>query len=133
MNYYREYRLKKDTPTHVAGWAVRWSGMQRKFFPVKIGSPFELDTSNVYYTVEQVKNTEWFEPIGQAYPFIPAFPTFANIKEFMYLLPELRLVDDVDECRAISDLLNDPSFERRLYDFYKAEYNAFHGILTEAK
>ncbi len=134
MKFSHNYVLAKDTPTHKRGWPLRWHGGQRKFYFSTVstwgynkGEPdIYLDMEGASYTVEQILNTEWFTSNGGETDFIPAFPSEKKLEEYMYLLPELRLVEDVDECRAIADLFKSNGFTNRLYDFYKKEYEHFH-------
>lgn len=129
MTYHHEYRLRQPTPAHPAGCAFRWDGIRRKFFPVKPNEKYNTDRESlVAYTVEQVQDSDWFLPEGEPLPFIPPFPRFDALGDSIRLTAETRLVDRVDICRTFNDLLDSPGFERRLYEFYKTEYNKFYGL-----
>lgn len=78
--------------------------------------------------VEQVQDVTWFKPVGEIVPFIPPFPSEKEIHEYVSLRPECRLVDDVDVCRAFNAMLADPAFDGALYQFYREQYDRFHGL-----
>lgn len=134
--FHHQYKLKKDTPIYKAGWPLRWSGSKRRFYFLlpstwkhDDGKPgIYSDFEGQSFTVEQVQDREWFEPVGPEVLFIPAFPSENKLEEYVDLLPTTRMVDDVDECRAINMLLEDKGFQKRLYVFYKEQYKAFHGL-----
>ena len=130
------YKLIKDIPAYKAGRTIGWNGERQKFYFRAISEwkydngaeGIYLDYEGTHFTVEQAKDKEWFTPMGKEKDFIPQFPSEEKIKEYVYLLPECRLVNDVDECRAINGLINDKGFQKKLYSFYKKEYKAFYKI-----
>ncbi len=131
-----QYKLTKDLPKYKKGWTLKWSGSRRLFFPYlpsewKMDEGKEsinLDYKHQGYSFDEIRDREWFEPAGKFVDFIPKFPSKENIKEYFDLLPEGRLVQDVDEARAITDLLDDKTFQDELYEFYKDKYNKFHKL-----
>lgn len=134
--FHHQYSLKKDMPTYKKGWPLKWRGNEQRFyFALPSSWGYNKGEPDIYddmegpsFTVEQIRDEEWFEPVGKAVPFIPPFPTEANLSEYIHLEPETRLVDDVDVCRAINGLLNDKNFQQKLYEFYKKEYNRFYDL-----
>ena len=130
MKFAHKYKLKKDLPNYKEGWVFRWSGSRMKFYPCKSstfgynkGEPdIYLDYEHQGYTVEEIQNEEWFTPDSQLVDFIPAFPSKNDIGDFVHLHLETRLVDDVDECRAMNNLFDEDLFKDNLYNFVKSEY-----------
>lgn len=140
--YYREYRLLKDTPDYKAGWPLKWDGIRRKYYFSKVcnwghnrGQPdYELDYGGQSFTLEKVESMpDWFKPTGQPAPFIPLFPSRDKISEYVGLNFENHLVDDVDICRALTDVWEDRQFRVNLYEFVKGEYERVHNLNLEAK
>lgn len=136
MKFAHNYKLKKDMPKYKVGWPLRWNGNDEKFYFAKAstwgynkGEPdIYLDRESGGFTLEEIKNTEWFEPDGKEKDFIPKFPSKKNLEEFVYLDFETRLVNDVDECRAMNKLFNSKKFQDELYEFVKEKYNDFHAL-----
>lgn len=136
MKFAHRYKLLKDIPGYAAGRTIAWHGGIGRFFFRAISEwkhdngaeGIYLDYEGPKFTVEQAQDPAWFEPLSALVDFIPAFPSRENLSEFVDLTPECRLVDDVDECRAIRALLNDDKFQQRLYEFYKAQYEDFHKL-----
>jgi hypothetical protein len=135
MKFAHNYKLNKDLPKYKKGWTVGWDGNKQKFFPHKVrhhdwedkSKPdIYLDYNHEGYSVEEVSDKVWFTPAGKLVDFIPQFPTMKRLEDFMYLSFETRLVNDVDECRALNDLFNDPKFKDNLYSFIKGEYERKH-------
>ncbi|WP_241473794.1 hypothetical protein [Mycolicibacterium neoaurum] len=133
--FHKRYELLRETPTHKAGWPLRWDGKRRKYFYPKVstwssdkgGPDIYLDSNGPAYTIEEVESKpDWFKPSDEAVPYVPAFPSKDDLEEFVYLSFETRLVDDVDECRALSDLFRSDEFRGNLYDFVRDEYNRHH-------
>lgn len=136
MKFAHNYKLNKDLPKYKKGWEFRWSGSHQKFYPATVstwgynkGEPdIYLDYEHQGYTVDEVQDKEWFSPDGKLVDFIPPFPTIHKIKDFVYLSFETRLVDDVDECRAMNKLFDEDSFKENLYNFVKKEYDRKYKI-----
>ncbi len=134
IQFSHQYTLLKDTPKYKAGWKLGWSGNKERFYFYKKsnwgydkGEPnIYLDYEDASFTIEEIQDKSWFEPKGKLYDYVPSFPTRQRIEDFMYLVPELRLVADVDESRTIGKMLDDKDFQNRLYEFYKKEYNNFY-------
>ena len=135
--YYVNYKLLKDTPDHKQGWPIKWDGTRRKYFFNKVstwsndaGKPdYCLDYNGQSFTIDEIESkTEWFEPTGASRQFIPEFPSRTKLSEFVNLNFENRLVDDVDEARALSDVWVDKQFNDNLYNFVKSEYNRVHKL-----
>lgn len=134
MKFSHSYILARDLPTYKKGWPFKWNGNSKKFYPNKVstwsyakGKPdYTIDMDHQGYTLEQIKNTEWFKPNSPEVDYIPAFPSIKKIDEFVTLPAETRLVNEVDFIRAFNDLLNDEIFQKELYEFYKKKYNQFH-------
>ena len=134
VKFSHTYELLKDTPKYKKGWKLRWSGGNEKFYFYKKstwgynkGEPdIYLDLESTGFTLEEIQDTEWFKPTGELVDYIPSFPNKKDLKEYMYLLPETRLVDDVDICRAINRMLNNTKFQDQLYEFYKQKYEEFY-------
>jgi hypothetical protein len=133
--YYRTYELLKDTPTHKAGWPLRWDGTRRKYyfpkastFKFDFGTPEPwLDYNGQSFERDEVESKpDWFKPEGKPTAFVPAFPSESKIEEYVYLNFETRLSDDVDVCRALSDLFNDKTFQKEMYHYVKYKYQNFH-------
>ena len=132
------YKLLKDTPTHKTGRTIGWSGNEGKFYFYAIsewkhdngaeGIYLEMDGPS--FSLEKAKDTEWFTPVGKEVPFIPQFPSKGKISEYVELDFDCRLVNDVDECRALNGLFETKQFKERLYDFVKKEYQE-HYHLTQ--
>lgn len=139
MKFAHRYKLLKNTPTYKAGWELGWDGGSEKFYFYKPstwsynkGEPdIYLDLNGARFTVDEIKNIEWFEPIGEEVDFIPKFPTQKKLEEYFYMFGETRLVSDVDLCRAIDKLLDDKGFQKKLYEFYKREYNQFYKLTNK--
>jgi len=136
MKFHHKYKLKKDTPKYKKGWPLSWCGGAEKFYFCKV-SPWKhdkgkpdiyLDLEHHGYTVEEIKNTEWFSPVGKECDFIPPFPSKGAIEEFTNLDFEMHLVQDVDECRAMSNLFEREAFKDKLYEFVKNEYNKYYKL-----
>lgn len=129
MKYAGRYKLLKDTPTHKAGTIVRWDGISQFFYfdKAKTGALAlsEHDREAPRFTVKQIQDTEWFKPMEKLRPFIPPFPSRQTIDQYVRLDAECRMVDTVDVCRAINTLIGDEEFQRRLYGFYKQQYEEF--------
>lgn len=131
MKFAHNYILNKDLPKYKKGWPFRWSGNQNRFYPAKAsdwgynkGQPdIYLDYEHQGYTIDEIQDKDWFIPNGELVDFIPPFPEKNKIGEYVYLTFETRLVNDVDECRAMNGLFDDKSFQDRLYDFVKKEYD----------
>lgn len=128
MKFAHRYKLLKDIPGYEAGRVVEWSGCHGQRFYFRKPDSIYLDLEGPKFTVEQVQGKEWFAPEGKLVDFIPAFPSRRRLDEYVDLMPSCRLVDDVDQCRAINVLLNDANFQKRLYQFYKGQYEAFHEL-----
>lgn len=136
MKFAHRYKLLKDLPGYTAGRTVAWDGNAQRFRFKELSKwkgdngaeGIDLDYDGPKFTVEQVSDAAWFEPLGDLVDFIPAFPDSKALEEFIYLVPDCRLVNDVDVCRAINTMLYDKGFQKRLYEFYKTEYNAFHKL-----
>jgi len=133
------YMLLKDIPGYKAGRTINWHGATQRFYFRKISEwkhdngaeGIYLDFDGPKFTVDQVHDTEWFEPKGELVDFIPPFPNHAVLDQYVDLIPDCHLVDDVDQCRAINMMLRDAGFQRRLYEFYREQYNLFHGLKEE--
>jgi len=128
--------LRQDTPTHKLGTIFKWSARDRKFYPLQVPtSPYsleQLEYASTAYSLDQVRETTWFQPVGDEYDYIPVFPAEKELPEYLHISPETRLVDDVDICRALNDLFEDQTFQHNLYEFYREEYNRFYSeLLTE--
>lgn len=127
-----QYKLKKDLPTYPKGWKISWDG--DRFYPFKKSTwkhdegkeSIYRDREHTGYTVDEIKNTEWFEPNSPEVDFIPKFPDSKSIDEFVYLEFDLRKVDTVDECRAMGKLFESNKFQKDLYEFVKAKYDKFY-------
>lgn len=136
MKFAHCYKLLKDIPGYSAGRTISWDGNRQHFFFRKLSEwKHDNGAEGIYsdydgpkFTVEQAQDATWFEPIGSLVDFIPTFPTRTRLDDFIYLTPECRLVNDVDECRAINAMLDDKGFQQRLYEFYKEQYNDFHKL-----
>jgi hypothetical protein len=136
MKFAHRYELLKDIPGYAAGRTIVWHGSDQRFFFRAISTwkhdngaeGIYLDREGPKFTVEQAQDAQWFEPLSELVDFIPAFPSRENLHEFVDLVPDCRLVDDVDECRAINVMLRDEGFQTRLYKFYKAQYEHFHKL-----
>lgn len=142
MKFYHSYRLKKELPNYKKGWIFRWCGSRERFFPAKaIINEFrfsenygkiEEDIYNDYthqgFTVEEIKNKDWFIPQGEERDFIPKFPNKEEIDNFVYLNFQTRLVVGVDECRCMKRLFNSDQFQDDLYEFVKNKYNDFFNL-----
>ena len=132
MKFAKEYSLLCDLPTHKAGSKLGWDGV-RQFFYFDLPKEREFDLSRRDYdgpkfTVDQVQDTKWFKAVGKLRPFVPPFPSRKCIEQYASLDAECRMVDEVDECRALNGLIFDPKFQQRLYDFYKQEYDKFYNL-----
>lgn len=134
--FYHNYKLKKNTPKYNKGWPLTWNGSGEKFY-FKLPSEWKHDNvkPSIYsdfesngYTVDEIQNKEFFEPVGKERDFIPSFPDKEKIKEYVYLEFETRLVDCVDECRAMNKLFDSNEFKNDLYNFVKTKYNKFHKL-----
>lgn len=137
MKFAHNYKLLKPIPGYDAGRTIRWHGNNQRFYFFKISEwkhdngaeGIYLDFEGPKFTVEQAQDPTWFEPIGELVDFIPQFPSYEALCEYVDLLPNCRLVDDVDQCRAINMLLGSDTFRHRLYEFYRQEYNEFHKLV----
>lgn len=131
--YYRKYELLKDTPDFPKGWLFSWEGTQKLYYPHQeagflyeknhLCNPYSTDFKKTGYTLDYIEShPEWFKPIDKKIKFYPDFPTKERIGDYVYLRFETRLVDDVDECRAMNELFDDKKFESDLYAFVKEKY-----------
>jgi len=136
MTFTHKYKLLKDLPNYKAGWTLGWDG--EKFYPYK-KSEWEFDNGkeSIYldknsqgYSVEEIKDTTWFEPIGKEVDFIPKFPSKSKIDEFVSLDFETKLINQVDECRAMNNLFDNKQFKDDLYSFVKGKYDQFYKLET---
>lgn len=130
MKFSHRLVLKNDLPTYKKGWTFRWCGKTQRYYPEKPsqweydkGKPsIYLDFSHQGYKLDEVQDEEWFEH-GELTDFHPEFPSVESIEDFVYLNPETRLVKDDDFCRCFDELLESEGFYRKLYNFYRNEYN----------
>lgn len=132
MKYYQKYKLLVDLPTgEVKGHEVvkhvndeseinyyfcAWDN----FFKRWSDTPNFNKTS---FTLEQVQNTEFFEPIGESRDLILPFPDRGRIENFYYLIGENRLVNSVDEIRLINPVFYSDEFYDGVYELLKKLYN----------
>jgi len=135
--YYSTYKLLKELPDYKTGWLFSWCGMRRNYLPhspdcfmetgvSRYGKDYDSKTT---FTKEEVElKSDWFEPFGESQVWIPVFPKRLDLKEFVNLEAETRLVDTVDFCRAFNDMTEDPDFTEALYQFYKESYNKRYGL-----
>lgn len=132
MKFAHRYILRKPIPGYNVGREVTWHGANQRFYfrtvDAKGNERMHIDFEGPKFTVEQVQDSEWFAPNSDLVDFIPAFPSRKDLDEYVYLTPDCRLVDDVDVCRAINTMLGSEKFQAALYEFYREQYNAFHGL-----
>ncbi len=137
MKFSHTYKLNKDLPKYKAGWTLGWNGNTEKFYPHAIRKfdwedkskpDYCLDLEHQGYSLQEIKNEDWFSPVGKEKDFIPKFPARNKIEEFIYLDLETRLVDDIDEARALNRLFESKDFKTDLYNFIKIKYNKFHKL-----
>lgn len=132
----KNYVYKKDTPEYPKGWKIKFDGSRRKYYPYKPSEwkydegkeSIYLDYEHGGYSIKEIENEEWFTATSKPTRYIPDFPNEQKISEFTYLDLETRLVDDVDECRAMNELFSSASFKKDLYNFVKDSYNSFHKL-----
>ena len=131
MTYNTKYKLKQDLPGYKKGrelgvqvnkgkliWKFfKWDDLLIKW------SDLNFDKGNIYFTLEEIQDTRFFEPIGEVRDVIPPFPSKEEIKEYYYLIGEPRLVDSVDFIRASSDIFYSDEFEEGVYKLFKKLYN----------
>jgi len=131
MTYNTRYKLKQDLPGYKKGrelgvqvnkgkliWKFfKWDDLLIKW------SGLNFDKGNIYFTLEEIQDTRFFEPIGEVRDVIPPFPSKEEIKEYYYLIGEPRLVDSVDFIRASSDIFYSDEFEEGVYKLFKKLYN----------
>jgi len=135
-DFYHQYKYKKDTPEYKTGWKIKWCGSDERYYPYKPSKwkydngkeSIYLDKKHKGYSVDDIKDSEWFEPIGTPKSFIPSFPSKRKIDEYVYLDFETRLISDVDECRALDNLFASKKFQNNLYNFVRDEYNNFYKL-----
>jgi hypothetical protein len=134
MKFSHIYRLKKDLPNYPKGWEFQWNGERELFYPRKKDeynkneSSIYLDYKAAAYNIDQIKNTEWFEPVSKEVDFIPQFPSKDKIEDYVDLMPSLLLVKCVDQSRTLSKLFESKGFEDKLYEFLKESYNKFYNL-----
>jgi hypothetical protein len=132
MKYHQKYKLLVDLPTgqkvghevvkHVnensemKWWFCDWDDFWKKW-------SYNPDFSQSSFTLEQVQNTNFFEPMGKSFNFILPFPSKEKIKEFYYLIGESRLVNSVDEVRLINPIFYSDEFYDGVYELLKKLYN----------
>jgi len=138
--FYKCYKLIKDIPRHEAGEELRWcvlNGQGQYYFMKKEKEVYDWSKSedfSVYhdfdgehYTIEEVESSEFFEPQGRQYDFIPKFPSKAEIEEFYLLRGEARLVDDVDFIRACNPIFRSNEYYDACYQILKRMYEKKYG------
>lgn len=134
--YNTKYKLLKDTIDFPKGWIFSWEGGSRLYIPNKAKKSYDRENLEIcdLYDVDYAKKQhaitkekietlkDWFIPFGEIKDYYPDFPSFENINKFLHLYLETRLIDSVDECRALNDLFNLPDWKSKLYNFIKNEY-----------
>lgn len=131
--YYKKYKLLKDTIDYKTGWLFSWEGTRRLYYPHQeagflyegkhICNPYSSDFDKIGYPMEYIEShPEWFKSLGKQINFYPTFPSRNKIGDYLHLSFEIRLMDSVDECRAMNELFDDKKFQDELYDFVKEKY-----------
>ena len=86
-------------------------------------SSYKVDYKGVSFTLEQIQNTQFFKPIGEAKDLMLPFPSKDEIQEFYYLIGENKLVADVDQVRLINPIFYSDEFYDAVYELLKNMYN----------
>lgn len=132
--YYNEYELLVDLPTgekkgdhfffHVSN-----DDCNRIWY--QVGELHEIltkkwyqswSTTGVKLKIEQM-TPNFFKPIGEPRNLYPTFPTIDKIEEFIYLVGETKLVNSVDEIRAIKPIFYSEEYKNACYELLKSMYN----------
>lgn len=134
-SYYKEYELLVDLPTgekkgshfffHVSndndtkiwyqvGKLSEYSTQENKWYS-------DWESKGIKLSIEQM-TSNFFKPIGEPKPLYPKFPNKEEIKEFYSLVGESRLVNSVDEVRAINQVFYSEEYYNACYDILKKMY-----------
>lgn len=132
MKYHQKYKLLVDLPTgqkvgqevvkhvndksEIVYYFCKWDKYWEKW-------GYDPDFSSFSFTLEQMQNTKFFEPIGEAFDLILPFPDKEEIDAFYHLIGENRLVTDVDEIRLINPVFYSDEFYDGVYELLKKMYN----------
>lgn len=137
MKYHQKYKLLVDLPTgQKAGQEVVKhvnNISEIRFYFCKWGSFLEKWSYDPIYdgmsfSLEQVQQAEFFEPLGEALDLILPFPSKEDISQFYRLLGERKLVQSVDEIRLIDPVFNSEEFYEGVYELLKIMYNKKYNL-----
>ena len=81
------------------------------------------DTRSPIFTLDQMEQKKFFEPIGKPYDLILPFPSREDLREYFSLLGEARCVNSVDLVRLINPIFDSDEFENAVYELLKKMYN----------
>lgn len=134
--YNTVYRLKKDIPQSKAGRLLRHDVRdgEIKYHFVREYCEEDIKWNNsqdygyepfgdIRFSLEEIKNEDFFEPIGDWKSLYPKFPSEKEIDEFLYLIGDTRLVDSVDFIRAVNPILESKEYRTEVYNLLKNKYN----------
>ena len=133
MDVHREYELLIDLPSGEkkgSRYFMKTKGEDAKVEFV-LGTysehsdtwySYSVDRTKTTFSVEQVMDEKFFKPHGKKVPIVPKFPSYKKIDEFYHLIGENRLVDDVDEVRAINPIFYSEEFKKGVYDLLRKMY-----------
>ena len=104
IKFSHRYKLIKDLPTYPKGWEFGWSGDNELFYPYEVsdvtwkrdnngGPGIYLDYKHMGYTVKQLANKEWFEPISKEVDYIPKLPDKEKIENYICLLSTMNCMN----------------------------------------
>ncbi len=122
--YHERYLLLVDLPSGQKKGDVfrRKTGEDNVLYWVAENSPRGNMRSPVF-TLDQMTQKKFFEPIGKPYDLILPFPSREDLKEYFSLLGEARCVNSVDFVRLINPIFDSDEFENAVYELLKKMYN----------
>ena len=125
--YHEKYALLVDLPSgHKKGTIFhRTTGQDNVLYWAAADThhPLRRDMKSPIYTLEQMEQKKFFEPVGQPFDLILPFPSQEDLKEYFSLLGEPRLVNSVSIVRLINPVFQSDEFENAVYELLKKMYN----------
>lgn len=127
--YNTRYKLKQDLPGYEKGRElgveVRKGNLQWRFFEWDdlFNKWGYKTTGEIHFSIEEIQDTRFFEPIGAVRDVIPKFPNKDKIKDYYYLIGEARQESSVDIIRSVDPIFESDEFYDGVYELLKEIYN----------
>lgn len=134
--YNTRYKLKQDLPGYDKGrelgvkivegilvWKFfEWDNLFSKW-------GYDFERGNISFSVDEISDERFFEPIGVIRDVIPKFPSKKELlDEYYHLIGEPKLVSSVDFIRTSEDIFYSDEFEDKVYEIFKEMYNKKHNL-----